>query len=34
MRFIAEASFAPSQRICRVCDMASTTLEDTPIFVI
>jgi len=34
MRFIASASWLGSQRTSRVCDMASTTVEDTPILVI
>jgi hypothetical protein len=34
IRFIAAASLAPSQRTSLVSDMASTTEEETPIFVI
>ena len=33
MRFIAAASFAVSQRMALVADMASTIEEDTPILV-
>jgi hypothetical protein len=33
MRFIAEASPALSQRTSFVSDIASTTAEETPIFV-
>jgi hypothetical protein len=34
MRLMAAASFAPSQRMSPVIDIASTTEEETPILVI
>jgi len=33
MRFIAEACLVSSQRMSRVCDIASTMVEEMPIFV-